>query len=64
MKDKPLLIETLRNRLDQVEAELADTMQRMPAHGIKPGFMAGLLDLEDERDRLLCEIKALTSASP
>jgi hypothetical protein len=63
MKDKPLLIEALRNRLDQVEAELADTMQRMPAHGIKPGFMAGLLDLEDERDRLLCEIKAFTSAS-
>jgi len=63
MKDKPLTIEALRKRLDQVETELADTLQRMPAHGIKPGFMAGLLDLEDERDRLLGEIKALSSGS-
>jgi hypothetical protein len=63
MKDNPLTIQDLHKRLDQVEAELADTLQRIPAHGIKPGFMAGLLDLEDERDRLLCEIKALTSAS-
>ncbi|WP_155302299.1 hypothetical protein Dvar_08670 [Desulfosarcina variabilis str. Montpellier] len=64
MKDKSLKIEALRKRLDQVEAELADTLQRMPAHGIKTSFMAGLLDLEDERDRLMGEIKALTSGSP
>ena len=63
MKDKPLTIEALRKRLDQVETELADTLQRMPAHGIKPGFMAELLDLEDERDRLVGKIKALTSVS-
>ncbi|BBO73089.1 hypothetical protein DSCW_05060 [Desulfosarcina widdelii] len=63
MKDKFLTIEVLRKRLDRVEAELADTLQRMPAHGIKPGFMDGLLDQEDERDRLLGEIKALTSGS-
>ena len=64
MKDKPLNIEVLRKRLDQVETELADTLQRMPAHGANPGFIAGLLDLEDERDRLLDEIKMLTSGSP
>jgi hypothetical protein len=64
MKDKSLTIEVLRKRLDQVEIEIADTLQRMPAHGIKPGFMAGLLDLEDEHDRLLGEIKVLTSGSP
>jgi hypothetical protein len=64
MKDKSLTIEALRKRLDQVETELADTLQRMPAHGIKPGFMAGLLYLEDERDRLLAEIKSLKSDSP
>lgn len=64
MKDKSFTIEALRKRLDQVGTELADTLQRMPAHGIKPGFMAGLLDLEDERDRLLAEIKSLKSDSP
>lgn len=64
MKDNPLNIQDLRKQLDQVEAELADTLQRIPAHGIKPSFMAGLLDLEDERDRLLCEIKVLMSGSP
>ena len=64
MKDETLTIEALRKRLDQVEIELADTLQRMPAHGIKLGLMAALLDLEDERDRLRNEIKALTSGSP
>ena len=64
MKDNSLKIQELRKRLDQVKADLADTLQRMPAHGIKPGFMARLLDLEDERDRLLGEIKLLMSGSP
>jgi len=64
MKDEPMTIEALRNRLEKVETELADIQQRMPAHGIKPGFMAALLDLEDERDRLRSEIKSLTSDSP
>ena len=64
MKDNPLTIQDLRKRLDQVKAELADTLQRIPAHGIKPGFMAALIDLEDERDRLLGEIKAVTSGLP
>ena len=64
MKDKPITIEVLRKRLDQVETELADTLQRMPAHGANPGFMADLLRLEDERDGLLDEIKVLTSGSP
>ena len=63
MKNNPLTIQDLRKQLNQVEAELSDTLQRMPAHGIKPSFMAGLLNLEDERDRLLGEIKALTSGS-
>ena len=64
MKDERLTTEALRKRLDQVQRELADTLQRMPAHGAKPTFMAVLLDLEDERDRLLGEIKALTSGLP
>ena len=64
MKKELFTIEELRSRLLQVETELADTLQRMPAHGVKPGFMATLLGLEDERDSLLDEIKALTSGAP
>jgi hypothetical protein len=57
-------IEALRTRLIQVETELAETMRRIPAHSVKPVFMAALLELEDERDRLLDRIKALASGSP
>jgi hypothetical protein len=64
MDTEPLTTEALRNRLVQVEAELAEVQRRMPAHSVKPVFMAALLDLEDERDRLLARIKALTPGSP
>jgi hypothetical protein len=64
MKKELFTIQDMRTRLLQVEKELADTLQRMPAHGVKPGFMASLLELEDERDRLLDEIKALSSGAP
>jgi hypothetical protein len=50
MKTEQLTIETLRDRLIQVETDLAEILQRMPSHGVKPNFMAALLDLEDERD--------------
>ena len=64
MNDEPSTIETLRNRLAQVDAELADILERMPAHGVKPGFMAALLNLEDERDRLRGDIQACLSRLP
>ena len=56
MKTDPIPLETLRARLARVESELADTMRRMPAHSVKPNFMAALLELEDERDHLLAQI--------
>ncbi len=56
MTQEPLNIEALRARLHRVEAELAETLRRMPAHSVKPALMAVLLDLEDERDRLLDRI--------
>jgi hypothetical protein len=56
-------IEALRTRLVRVETELADALQRMPAHGVKRRFMTAPLDLEDERDRLLNEINVHVSAT-
>ena len=64
MNTETMTMKALQARLAQVEAELAEIQQRMPAHSVKPVFVAALLDLEDERDRLLDRIKALCSGSP
>jgi hypothetical protein len=63
MKPEPSAIDALRTRLIQVEAELVEAQRRMPAHSIKPVFMAALMDLEDERDSLLERIRTLSESS-
>ena len=58
-------LEMLRRRLEVVEAEIADTEARLPAHSIKPPIMQALLALEDERDALIKNIERLSgSAEP
>lgn len=64
MKTTSTTIETLRNRLARVEAELAEAQRRMPAHSVKPPQMAALLALEDEREELLEQIKAIGDGDP
>lgn len=49
----------LQHRLEIVEAAIADTEARLPAHSIKPTIMQELLSLEDERDTLIKEIELL-----
>ena len=46
-------LQTLKTRLAELEAAIAETEKRLPAHSIKPPVMHELLDLEDERG-LLC----------
>lgn len=55
------LIETLKKRLTELEEAISETKKRLPAHSIKPPVMHDLLDLEDERDRVLQEIAQATS---
>ena len=43
----------IENRLAELEEEIAEARRRLPAHSIKPAVMADLLQLEDERDRLV-----------
>jgi hypothetical protein len=43
----------VKERLKKLEAEIAETMRRLPAHSVKPPVMIDLLELEDERDLLL-----------
>ncbi len=47
----------IQKRLQELEAEIAETKKRLPAHSVKPGVMMDLLDLEDERDRLLSQLR-------
>lgn len=48
--------ETIQKRLQELEIEIAETKKRLPAHSVKPGVMMDLLNLEDERDRLLSQL--------
>jgi hypothetical protein len=52
-------LETLKSKLIELEAAINETQKRLPAHSIKPQVMHDLLDLEDERDRLLNELAEL-----
>ena len=49
----------LEQRLKQLEAAIAEARLRLPAHSIKPALMAALLDLEDEREDHLKQLKAI-----
>lgn len=52
-------IEALTQRLKEVEAAIADTEKRLPAHSVKPPVMHDLLALEDERDAILQQLDEL-----
>ena len=47
----------LRRRLRVLELRIEDCRGRMPAHSAKPGMMEELINLEDERDRILSEVR-------
>jgi len=49
----------LEDRLAEVEAELTETIKRLPAHSIKPPVMMDLLALEDEKAELLQQLEGL-----
>lgn len=49
----------LKQRLQDLEAEIAETKRRLPAHSVKPPVMMDLLALEDEYDMVLNQIKGL-----
>ena len=49
----------LRQRLSELEAEIAETERRLPAHSVKPPVMMDLLALEDERDEILSRLRQI-----
>ena len=52
-------LETLKERLRELDEEITETKKRLPAHSVKPPVMMDLLTLEDEYDALLIQIKKL-----
>ena len=52
-------LEELKDRLKELEKEIQEAEDRLPAHSTKPRTMMMLLKLEDERDELTYQIKML-----
>ncbi len=50
-------IKALEARLEKIEMEIEEARKRLGAHSVKPVLMAALLDLEDERDDILEQIR-------
>lgn len=57
-------IESLRQRLGELEKEIVETQKRLPAHSVKPPVMMDLLALEDEYDEILKQIELLKERVP
>lgn len=55
-------LEELNRQLKAVEERIAEARARMPAHSAKPEMMSELIELEDQRERLLERIQ--TAKSP
>jgi hypothetical protein len=49
-------LESLKDRLKQVEIDIKEVEKRMPAHSVKPPIMQTLFELEDLRDDLIKKI--------
>ena len=50
----------LKEKLQQLEKQIAETKKRLPAHSVKPPVMMDLLALEDEYETVLAEISVLS----
>jgi hypothetical protein len=51
-------VKDLKRRLTEIEKKIREVEARMPAHSVKPPIMHELFELEDERDRILAELKS------
>ncbi len=55
--------EKIKERMGQLEALIAETKKRLPAHSVKPPVMLDLLEYEDEYDVLLEKMNALKAGN-
>ena len=52
-------LKLLENRLKELDKQIAEVNQRLPAHSVKPPIMTELFALEDERDAVARQLDAL-----
>lgn len=52
-------IRELECRLQQIEFDIEEARRRLPAHSVKPSQMMVLIDLEDEREVILKQLKSM-----
>jgi uncharacterized protein YeeX (DUF496 family) len=57
-KTDPKKIQQIKKRILVLENLIQETKARLPAHSTKPPVMMDLLELEDELDELLAELKS------
>jgi hypothetical protein len=50
----------LKEKLRQLDEQIAETKKRLPAHSVKPPVMMDLLALEDEHEAVLAKITSLS----
>lgn len=55
-------LKQLRKRLRALEAEIAETKNRLPAHSVKPPVMMDLLELEDKYDAIMKAVERMKAA--
>jgi hypothetical protein len=52
-------IQSLEKELHRLEERISEVEKRLPAHSVKPPIMSELLELEDERDKILSKLLVL-----
>jgi len=50
-------LEELEKRLLELDEEIKEVKKGLPAHSVKPPVMIDLMDLEDEYDSIMRQIK-------
>jgi len=51
----------LEKKLAEIENQILETEKRMPAHSVKPPIMMALFELEEQRDEVMAQLKALNA---
>ena len=52
-------INSLKNRLKELDNQIEALEKQLPAHSVKPPIMKELFELEDERDAVFQELERL-----
>jgi len=49
----------LKKKLEEIDKEIREAEKHLPAHSVKPPIMQALFELEDQREAILAQLKAL-----